>query len=130
MPCGAHHPFEVGTEYTRRVIHDELGGSIQSYLPTVGGHVVAVCVRLDLNPLAPGVVLCGNGPIIAAAGAALAEQPDPVPVFVKMAVNQWEYQGMFRVVVSHDEGARFDELLEGTGRDPARVSLAIELTNA
>jgi hypothetical protein len=130
MPSGAHHSFEVGTEYTRNEIHGELGGSKQTYLPTVAGHVVAVCVRLDLNPHAPRVVLCGNGPIIAAAGAALAAQPGSVPVFVKRATNRWEYRGLYRIIASLAGGARFDELLEGSGRDPARVSLAIELTEA
>lgn len=33
--------FRIGTEYTRDEIHAQVGGSKQSYLPTVGGEVAA-----------------------------------------------------------------------------------------
>ena len=57
----AHYMFKIGSEYTRDEIHGHLGGSIRSYLPTVLRHVVAACVKPELNPRAPNVVLCGKG---------------------------------------------------------------------
>jgi len=124
---GAHYMFKIGNEYTRDEIHGHLGGSKQSYLPTVDRHVVAVCVKLELNPRAPNVVLCGNGLIIASAGVALARQHDPVPVFIKRATNRWEYQGKFKVIASHSSGPQFAALVAGSGRNPSDVSLAIQL---
>ncbi|MEJ8847006.1 DUF6697 family protein [Variovorax rhizosphaerae] len=119
--------FEIGGEYSRDEIHEALGGSKQAYLPTVGGKVVAVCVKPNLNPRAPSVVLCGRGPIIAAAGAALAQQREPLPVFLKRGVNRWEYCGKLRVVASHYSGPTFASLVADSGREPSDVSLAVEL---
>lgn len=84
---GAHYMFTIGNEYTRDEIHEQLGGSKQAYLPTISGHVVVICVKPNLNPRAPNVILCGNGPIIASAGAALAKQRELLPVFIKRATN-------------------------------------------
>ena len=67
--------FEIGAEYTRDEIHAQYGGSKQTYLPTVSVGVVAVCIKPDLNPLAPQIILCGKGPLIAATGALLANKP-------------------------------------------------------
>ena len=119
--------FTIGSEYTRDEIHEHLGGSKQTYLPTVSGHVVAVCVKPDLNPLAPNVVLCGNGPVIASAGAALAKQHEPLPVFIKRGTNRWEYQGTLKVVASHSSGPEFDAFVAGSGRNPSNVSRVIQL---
>jgi hypothetical protein len=83
--------FQVGSEYTRDQIHAHCGGSKQSYLPTVKGQVVAACLTPKLNPRVPAVILCGRGPVIAAAGVALASQTGAIPVFVKRGVNRWEY---------------------------------------
>lgn len=79
--------FTIGTTYTRDEIHAAVGGSKQSYIPTVDGSVVAVCVKPGLNPRAPRELLCGTGPVIAKTGALLAATPHQVPVFIKRGVN-------------------------------------------
>ena len=38
--------------------HTACGGSKQAFLPTKNGKVVAACLRTDLNPHAPDVILC------------------------------------------------------------------------
>ncbi len=119
--------FKIGSEYTRDEIHSYLGGSKQSYLPTVSGAVVAACVKPQLNPRAPNVILCGQGPVIAAAGEALAAQVEPIPIFIKRGVNRWEFRGKFRVVAAHSSGPKFSALVAGSGRNASDVSLAIEL---
>lgn len=120
--------FEIGSEYTRDEIHTQLGGSKQSYLPTVGGHVVAACVKRDLNPHAPKVLLCGKGPIIESSAVTLAKQADAVPIFIKMGVNRWKYEGKFTVASSHSSGPQFEALIAGSNRQVSDVSLAIQLT--
>ncbi len=119
--------FKVGNEYTRDEIYLQVGGSKQAYLPTVSGAVVAACIKPQLNPRAPHVILCGQGPVIAAAGAALAAQAGPIPVFIKRGVNRWEFQGKLRVVAAHSSGPQFSALVAGSGRQASDVSLAIEL---
>ena len=119
--------FKVGAEYTRDEIYAQLGGSKQAYLPTVSGHVVAICVTPKLNPRAPNVVLCGVGPIIAASGTSLSNQLLPVPVFIKQGVKRWQYRGDFKVAASYSTGPKFSTLVSGSGRAPSDVSLAIEM---
>jgi len=44
--------FKNGVSDTRGEIHAVEGGDLASYLPHVGGRVVAACLRLDTNPSA------------------------------------------------------------------------------
>ena len=91
--------FEPGKLYTRNQIHAAVGGSMQSYLPTINGRVVAGCFKRspDTNPDAPDIVLPGNGPLIQQAARQFTAQGNAVPVFMKQAVNQWQYVGMYKV---------------------------------
>ena len=89
--------FELGCNYTRSEIHAALGGSMQSYLPTVGRRVVCGAFTRHLNPEVPNVVLAGIGPTIERSAEIFARQSTSVPVFVKKIVNVWEYVGEYRV---------------------------------
>ncbi|TDR76467.1 hypothetical protein [Paludibacterium purpuratum] len=92
--------FEKGKSYSREEIHLVVGGNKQSYLPRKNGKVVAACLRQDLNPEAPAVILCGANPPERAAAGQLARQDGAIPVFIKESTTTWKYQGMFRVVGS------------------------------
>lgn len=127
MPHRETSLFNIGSDYTRDEIYAIVGGSKQTYLPTKEGVVVAACLKIDLNPRAPNVVLCGNGKLIARAGDLLANQRTDVPVFLKRAVNHWEYQGKFTVASSHTTGTEFENLIAGSRRDPSTVSRVILL---
>lgn len=122
--------FSIGREYTRDEIHAHVGGSKQSYLPTKEGAVVAACLTRELNPRAPQVILCGQGERIAPAGAVLAGQRHSIPVFIKRAVNRWEYQGRFKPVASFTSGSEFQRLVTGSGRAPEEVSRVVVLEAA
>jgi hypothetical protein len=89
--------FDLGGRYTRRDIHEQLGGSLQSFLPTVEGQVVCACLRTDTNPDAPEVILVGSGPIIRQSAEALWNQRSVIPVFLKREAGKWEFVGHFRV---------------------------------
>ena len=96
--------FELGEFYTRDEIHSQVGGSVQSYLPTSGGRIVAVCLNVILNPDAPHVILPGRGPVIRKTADQFTRQGDAVPTFIKKDVNRWEYVGKYRVKrQSHDK---------------------------
>jgi hypothetical protein len=113
---GAKLMFNIGSEYTRDEIHNLLGGSKQSYLPTLSGRVVVACLKPNMNPRAPNVILCGKGKIIASAGAALATQQAPIPVFIKLGINRWEYKGEYKVTASYSSGSQFTALISGSKR--------------
>jgi hypothetical protein len=92
--------FVMGRGYSRREIHDVLGGSLEQYLPSVGGRVVAVCINPDpdLQPFPPAQIFIGSGPTIQARAVALSSQDEPVPVFIGRAAHDWEFKGHWRPV--------------------------------
>ncbi len=50
-----------------------------------------------MNPKAPHEILVGNKPRVIQSAKAFSKQLDPVPVFMKEAVNEWVYVGDFSV---------------------------------
>ena len=54
--------FVVGERYSRKEIHEALGGELQSYLPQYGGRVVAGWFLRKRNPEAPGEIQTGERP--------------------------------------------------------------------
>jgi hypothetical protein len=89
--------MEIGNKYTRDEIAAELGGSAREYLPRVNGKVVCACLRMDLNPDAPEIILAGFGPQIEESAAVLCKQRGEIPVFIKQEINEWEYVGDYEV---------------------------------
>lgn len=117
--------FDVGREYTRKEIHEHVGGDLVSYLPTKHGAVVAACLTQRLNPQAPNVIICGSGPQIAAAGEALSSQVYAIPVFLKHAVNRWEYRGLFKPARSYTSGPELESYVQRAGRPRGEVSRVV-----
>ncbi|WP_323122056.1 DUF6697 family protein [Burkholderia alba] len=89
--------FEIDKNYTREYIHAVCGGSKQAFLPTKNGKVVAACLRPDLNPQAPDVIICNGAASARAAGKTLARQAGEIPVFIKMEADLFRYVGQFAV---------------------------------
>jgi hypothetical protein len=123
----SRHTFGIGAEYNRDDIHAQCGDSQQAYLPTVAKKGGAICVKPELNPLAPQVMLCGNEPQIAATGARLAGQTGLIPVFLKRGVKHWQCCGPMRVLGAHTDGTRFEHLIVGSGENPEAISMVVEL---
>lgn len=119
--------FIVGTSYTREVIHAQVGGSLQTYLPNVGGVIVAACLRLESNPDAPHVILPGTGEQIERSGDLLAAQQTPVPTFIKRGPNQWEYVGHYRVARATSDPSEIKGHAEKSGRDDITQVIFMEL---
>jgi hypothetical protein len=89
--------FQLAEHYTRKEIHDAVGGSVEDYLPTKDGRVVCGTFRPDANPDAPMIVLAGKSPKIRKAAEQFARQPEAIPIFLKREANRWQYVGRFRV---------------------------------
>jgi len=87
---------KLGNCYTRDQISAMVGGSVQSPLPTRNGRVVCGCFKLDQNPDAPKEVLVGLGPQRENSAKTVVLQLEPIPVFVKREVGEWEYIGIYR----------------------------------
>lgn len=118
--------FSLGHTYTRDQIHAALGGSKQSYLPTVDGRVTCGAFTKDLNPEVPDVVLAGRGPVIERSAETFATQSDPVPIFVKARVNTWKYVGNYRVRQLSRDPKVISDRSRAAGRDGG-VSLVLFL---
>jgi HNH endonuclease len=117
--------FKIGEAYTRKQIHDHLGGSVQSFLPTVDGQVVCACLSKDMNPNAPNVVLVGNKPIVMKSAEQFSRQTTPIPVFIKEESNEWKYAGDYTVkkITRRDDGIDGYDL---GGRDDIQLVLELE----
>lgn len=89
--------FEINKTYTREYIHTMCGGSKQAFLPTKNGKVVAACLRSDLNPQAPEVIVCDGSASSRAAGRTLARQAGGIPVFMKVEVDSFRFVGQYAV---------------------------------
>ena len=119
--------FIPGADYTRLEIYNALGGNVQTYLPVKNGQVVAACLRLDINPGAPNIILCGTGLRIRHAGLRLAQQRSPLPIFIKQAPTRWTYQGLFKVTGSCTDPEECAPYITDSGRDPAEISRVVLL---
>ena len=116
------HPFVVARTYTRREIHNALGGSMQAYLPTVQQRVVCGCFKPTprYNPDAPEKVTIGRVED-RAEPRLVAQQTDPIPVFLFRESNAWEYMGRYRCTgLSTDQQL----LLREMEANPARGVIA------
>ena len=119
-PCPAHGErsmaktveLELGVTFTRDEIHRLLGGQVQIYLPYVDGKVVCGCFDPSdkMNPAAPEEILFGephDTPKIDETADMVFEQGqagDPIPVFLKRSVNNWEYMGEYLCIgITRDE---------------------------
>ncbi|HTJ91507.1 MAG TPA: hypothetical protein VL424_00190 [Pararobbsia sp.] len=89
--------FEINKTYSREYIHTACGGNKQSFLPTKNGKVVAACLRTDLNPQAPEVIICDGSASSRAAGRTLAGQGGSIPVFIKVETDVFRFVGFYAV---------------------------------
>ncbi len=102
---------------------------MQSFLPFIGGRVVAACLTPRLNPHAPRRILVGDGPGILMAARLLAAQREPIPVFMKRGVGLWEFVGQYVVAGSTEDRAECAAAARVSGREDA-IAAVIELTEA
>jgi hypothetical protein len=119
-------PFQRNTIYTRREIHDQVGGGLQDYLPHRNGRVVCACLRADLNPAPLQRILVGDGEDIVRWARVFAQQREYVPLFLKENTNQWRYMGMYRVRRITEDRAQIVPYSQQAGRDDVTMILWLE----
>ncbi|CAD6560220.1 hypothetical protein LMG27952_07074 [Paraburkholderia hiiakae] len=119
--------FEINKNYTREFIHSVCGGSKQAFLPARNGKVVAACLRMDLNPQAPDIIICDGSASARAAGRTLAGQRDAIPVFVKMEVDLFRFVGLFAVSESLTAPLDCAPYARNTGFTSGQVSRVLKM---
>lgn len=115
------HKFILGKRYSRREIHEKIGGEEQTYLPQKHGRIVCGCFKMGGNPNAPREILPGNVPIVMKKATIFCHQIDPVPVFIKRATNKWEYIGDYVAESCDDSPA----LLKRKEKEASRNNLGM-----
>lgn len=108
--------FEAGKKYSRLEIQNQLGGSLDQYLPHKDGRVVCGCFKLRANPSAPRVLLVDAKPEIMHWAEVLCQQVEPIPLFIKGNGEGWRYVGMFAVRTWFDDVQHLWEQEELVGR--------------
>jgi hypothetical protein len=88
----------IGRRYDRDEIHEMFGGSKQSALPFNNGVPVCGCYTPEMNPNAPEVILVGVGKYKEHYSQMAAEQNMTLPIFLKRAVNEFEFMGYYRAI--------------------------------
>ena len=126
MSAGGRPSLREGCCYTREEIHRLLGGNLQSYLPHVGGRVVCGCFRVDLNPDAPGKVLVGDSEDVVKYAKVLAQQGEPIPVFIKKGPKRWEYVGDYLAVEYREDPEEVAQRAGDARRDELAGVLVLE----
>jgi hypothetical protein len=81
--------LQKGDLYSRKEISSRLGGNPISYLPIKGRRVLYACLKPEINPRAPKIILVGSGEKTVENAKMLCGQSGAIPVFVKEADAQW-----------------------------------------
>jgi hypothetical protein len=125
MEHGGAVTFEKGSVYTRRQIHEVVGGSARAALPTRGGTVVCACLTREKNPRAPQEMVVGGKERSVRLARTLAASGAAVPVFVRTRQGGWEFTGVRRVrSVIEEPGALLALVAEGA---PPDILMALHL---
>ena len=119
--------FEQGKNYSREDIHVICGGNKQSFLPAKNGKIVAACLRPDLNPQAPDVIICNSGAAARAAGRTLAHQTEAIPVFIEQSADQLRYVGQYKVTQSLTTQVECAPHVQGTGFKSSQISRVLKM---
>jgi hypothetical protein len=119
--------FALDQLYTRREIHDKVGGSIRHMLPTRAGRVVACCTRKEMDPLLREChLLIGDFKQKLPAATHWVDGEYPVPLFRRDdSTGKWRYCGEFRARRRRSDAAEVLQFMEKSG-DPF-VALVLDL---
>lgn len=117
--------LQVGQIYTHDFICQTFGGDAKSgtYLPQSQQTILCGCFTTTMNPEAPECILVGNGPRILAKAVKLAAQGGSIPVFLKLATNQWEYKGKFELLSFTKNSSDFEAKAVAADRNDVAAAL-------
>lgn len=117
--------MQIGAIYTHDFICKTFGGDAKggTYLPENQQKILCGCFTKKMNPRAPECVLVGSAPRILGKAEKLANQSGPIPVFLKLETNQWEYKGQYELESFSKNPSDFEAIMnEATERDDEAVA--------
>jgi hypothetical protein len=120
--------FIIGNYYSRRQIHETLGGEIETFLPQRYGQIVCACLTEELGPDVPNTVLVGDAPRVVEKANLLLTQTKPIPVFVKREISKWQYAGKYLAKGFSKAPLVIQKAQEASGRDG--IAMVLYLQNA
>jgi len=113
--------FKLGVRYSRKDIHNEIGGETETYLPQKYKQVVCGCFKLELNSDVPLEVQVGEKPTVVAKTELLEQQANQrIPIFVQdptLRKKNWIYRGLYDFV----ELVRDKSIIEAAAQKTGRV---------
>lgn len=117
--------LQIGQIYTHDFICQEFGGDAKSgtYLPQSQQTILCGCFTTTMNPDAPECILVGNSPRILAKAEKLAAQGGAIPVFLKLATNQWVYKGKFELLSFTKDSSDFEAKAVAADRNDVAAAL-------
>jgi predicted HNH restriction endonuclease len=106
----------IGKTYTWRQVTTHFQGE-QTFLAKRDGRIVCATLVKESNPEAPEVMVVGGRPRNMRRAEEFCEQGGTIPVFIKHAVNQWEFVGHYEFVsfATDRETLRRHERISGDG---------------
>jgi hypothetical protein len=120
--------FVEGQEYTRRQIHDMVGGGgLQDFLPHKDGRVLCGAFIPKLNPELPEIILVGEGRE-KWAEVFHRQGRQPIPIFEKVGSGRWKYHGDYWVKQPIDSPNEIAKYAKDSGRTD--VTLVLKLENS
>jgi len=91
-------PLVVGQAYSRHSIRQLVGGgSIQTYLPSVGGRILCACLHPSGSLPAEDLILVGTQAQTVNSANRLFSQGGTIPLFIKESPGHWIYRGRYEV---------------------------------
>ena len=122
--------LRIGTVYTHDFICTTFGGDAKSgtYLPQSKQTILCGCFTKTMNPDAPECILVGNSPRILGKAEKLAAQGGDIPVFLKLATNQWEYKGRFELMLFTRNPQDFESKAISADRNDVSAALFFRRT--
>lgn len=122
--------LEKGKFYTRHEVRMIVGGgSLQSYLPTNGGPVLAGVFTLKDNPLGPRKIFAGTGKIRERGARQVVKESHPLPVFMKGRNKKYEFVGHFRAASLDTSQVALDEANKLIGKDRTFAVISFEMVS-
>ncbi|HEY3276299.1 MAG TPA: hypothetical protein VGJ94_06730 [Syntrophorhabdaceae bacterium] len=115
--------FRKTESYTREDISTAVGGGLRDCLSHSGNRVVAICMRKEMNPEAPLVLLVGEGPQKKKYSEILCrdQKNDPVPIFIKQPNGSWKFHGNYKVKNNSVEPALIKRYQSKSGRTDVQM---------
>ncbi len=111
--------LKLGQLFTTQEL-DALTAGGQDFIRTKNNLVKGLALKTSLNPDAPSIVVVGKGDRRQKRAKLLVDSEQPVPTFVKIEVNRWEFRGNYLATDFRKDSSTIKRF--GSTRKPGSVA--------